>query len=243
MPWGATLLSKRGPTRRRTYGWKASSTLAALVNAVLLLVAVGAIGWEAVRRLAEPEPVANGTVLWVAAVGVAVNAGTAWLFAAGRKGDINVRGAYLHMAADAGVTIGVIVAALIIRWTGWLWLDPAVSLAIGAVILVGTWGLPRDSVNLAMGAVPAGIAPDEVKAWLASMPGVTEVHDMHIWAMGTTETALTVHLVRDDARADRELLLRVQSGCRERFGIAHPTVQLETPETAQACGLRPDHVV
>ncbi|MDJ0390772.1 cation diffusion facilitator family transporter [Roseomonas sp. E05] len=243
LAWGANWLSRQGPSRRRTYGYKASSTLAALANAVLLLVAVGAIGWEAVRRLAEPEPVASGTVLWVATVGVVVNAGTAWLFMSGRKGDINIRGAFLHMAADAGLTVGVIVAALLMGWTGWLWLDPAVSLAIAAVILVGTWGLLRDSVNLAMAAVPPGIDPDEAKAWLASLPGVTEVHDLHIWAMGTTETALTAHLVREDGRADRDLLRRIQHEARERFGIAHPTVQLETPDAAQACALRPDHVV
>jgi cobalt-zinc-cadmium efflux system protein len=243
LAWGATWLSRRRPTRRRTYGYKASSTLAALANAVLLLVAVGAIGWEAVRRLAEPGPLASGTVLWVAAVGVVVNAGTAWLFMSGGKGDINIRGAFLHMAADAGVTVGVIIAALLIRRTGWLWLDPATSLAIAAVILFGTWGLLRDSVNLAMAAVPPGIDPDEVKAWLASLPDVTEVHDLHIWAMGTTETALTAHLVREDSRADRDLLRRIQHEAREQFAITHPTVQLETPAAAQICKLRPDHIV
>ena len=244
LAWGAMHLSRRGPTRRRTYGYKSSSTLAALANAMLLLVAVGAIGWEAVQRLLEPRPVASGTVLWVAAIGVLVNAGTAFLFMSGRKVDINIRGAFLHMAADAAVTVGVILAALLIHWTGWLWLDPVVSLVIAAVILVGTWSLLRHSVDLAMDAVPPGIDPDEVRAWLAGLPGVTEVHDLHIWAMGTTETALTAHLVRgEEACLDRELLLRVQSGCQERFGIAHATVQMETPEAARACALRPDHVV
>jgi cobalt-zinc-cadmium efflux system protein len=243
LAWAAASLSKWQPTARRTYGYKASSILAALGNAVLLLVAVGAIGWEAVRRFAEPEPVASGTVLWVAAIGVAVNAGTAWLFASGRKGDVNVRGAFLHMAADAGVTVGVIAAALLIRWTGWLWLDPAVSLVIGAVILAGTWGLLRESVDLAMASVPADIDPDEVRAWLGSLPGVTEVHDLHIWAMGTTERALTAHLVRADAGGDGDLIRRVQAGASERFRIGHATVQLETAETARACGLRPESVV
>ncbi|HWX50609.1 MAG TPA: cation diffusion facilitator family transporter [Roseomonas sp.] len=244
LAWGAMHLSRRGPTRRRTYGYKASSTLAALANAVLLLVAVGAIAWEAVQRLLAPQPVASGTMLWVAAIGVVVNAGTALLFMAGRKGDLNIRGAFLHMVADAGVTVGVILAALLIRWTGWLWLDPVVSLAIAVVILIGTWSLLRQSVDLAMGAVPPGIDPDEVRAWLATLPGVTEVHDLHVWAMGTTETALTAHLVcGEETRLDRERLLRIQSGCRERFGIAHTTVQLETPEAARACALRPDHVV
>lgn len=243
LAWGAVRLSSRGPTRRRTFGYKASTILAALGNAVLLLVAVGAIGWEAVRRFAEPEPVASGTVLWVAAIGVLVNAGTAWLFASGRKGDINVRGAFLHMVADAGVTVGVIAAALVIRWTGWLWLDPAVSLAIAAVILVGTWGLLRHSLDLAMHAVPPGIDPDAVKAWLGGLPGVTEVHALHIWAIGTTDTALTAHLVRGDARGDGALIRRVQTGAQERFGIGHTTVQLETADAAEACALRPDGIV
>jgi cobalt-zinc-cadmium efflux system protein len=243
LAWGAAHLSRRRPTARRTYGYKASSTLAALANGVLLLVAIGAIGWESIHRLLHPEPVAAGVMLWVAAVGVVVNAGTAWLFMSGRHGDINVRAAFLHMAADAGVTLGVIAAALLIMWTGWLWLDPAVSLLIAAVILVGTWNLLRDSVDLAMNAVPGGIDPDEVKAWLAGLPGVMEVHDLHVWAIGTTDTALTAHLVRRDTLADRDLLLGVQCGARDRFGIAHATVQLETPDAAIDCGLRSDHVV
>lgn len=243
LAWGASHLSRRGPTTRRTYGYKASSTLAALANGVLLLIAIGAIGWESVHRLLHPEPVATGIMLWVAVAGVAVNAGTAWLFMSGRHGDINVRAAFLHMAADAGVTLGVIVAALLIMWTGWLWLDPAVSLLIAAVILVGTWNLLRDSIDLAMDAVPGGIDPDEVKAWLAGLPGVIEVHDLHVWAIGTTDTALTAHLVRHDTQADRDLLFGVQCGARDRFGIAHATVQLETPDAAINCNLRPDHVV
>lgn len=243
LAWGAASLSQRGPTRRRTYGYKASSILAALGNAALLLVAVGAIAWEAILRLFQPEPVATGTMLWVAAIGVVVNGGTAWLFASGRKGDVNIRGAFLHMVADAGVTVGVIIAALLIGWTGWLWLDPAVSLAIALVILVGTWGLLRDSVNLAMDAVPEDIDPDQVKAWLGGLPGVTEVHDLHIWAMSTTERALTAHLVRGEMVADAELIRCIQAEARERFRIGHATVQLETAEAARLCALRPDHVV
>lgn len=243
LAWGATHLSSRGPTRRRTYGYKASTTLAALGNAVLLLVAVGAIGWEAIQRLMHPEPVSTGIMLWVAAVGVVVNAGTACLFMAGRHGDINIRGAFLHMAADALVTVGVILAALLIMRTGWLWLDPAVSLLIAAVILTGTWRLLRDSIDLAMNSVPPGIDPDEVRGWLAGLPGVTEVHDMHVWAIGTTDTALTAHLVRCDIAEDRALLHGIQTGARERFGIAHSTVQLETPDAADECRLRPEHVI
>jgi cobalt-zinc-cadmium efflux system protein len=182
-------------------------------------------------------------MLWVSVAGVIVNTATALLFISGRRGDINIRAAFLHMAADAAVTLGVIVAALVIMRTGWLWLDPATSLLIAAVILVGTWRLLRDSVDLAMNAVPNAIDPDEVRLWLAGLPGVDEVHDLHIWAIGTTDTALTAHLVRCDPAIDRALLLGVQEGARLRFGIGHATVQLETPESAADCGLRPDHVV
>lgn len=243
LAWGASYLAQRGPTSRRTYGYKSTSTLAAMANGVLLLLATGAIGWESFVRLLHPEPVQTTTMLWVAAAGVVVNGSTALLFMSGRKGDINIRGAFLHMAADALVTLGVIVAALLIMATGWLWLDPAVGLVIGAVILLGTWSLLRDSVNLALDAVPEGIDPDAVRLWLGSLPGVVEVHDLHVWAIGTTDTALTAHLVRDDVQHDRRLLHDVQDGARSRFGISHATVQLETMDAASDCLLRPDHVV
>lgn len=241
--WGASFLAGRGPTTRRTYGYKSTSTLAALANAVLLLLATGAIGWESFARLLHPAPVQTTIMLWVAVAGVLVNGGTALMFMAGRKGDINVRAAFVHMAADAVVTLGVIVAALLIRATGWLWLDPAVSLVIAAVILVGTWGLLVDSANLAMDAVPEGIDPTAVRTWLGTLPGVIEVHDLHVWALGTMDTALTAHLVRGDSARDRDLLCGVQEGARQRFGIAHATVQLETPDAANDCLLRPDHVI
>ncbi|MFL5252977.1 MAG: cation diffusion facilitator family transporter [Rhodopila sp.] len=243
LAWGGAWLAGRGPTPRRTYGYKRGPVLASLANAVILLVAIGAIGLEAIRRLIEPAPVATGTILWVAVVGVIVNAGTAWLFMAGRKDDLNIRGAFLHMAADAGVTVGVIIAALLIQVTGWLWLDPAVSLLIALVVLIGTWGLLRDSVDLAMDAVPRGIDHHAVGHYFRSLPGVIEVHDLHIWAISTTETALTAHLVRVDADADGVLLHRISYEVRERFGIGHATVQFETSETAQRCELRSDHVV
>ena len=243
MAWGAAYLAGHGPTARRTYGYKSTSTLAALANSVLLLLATGAIGWESIARLLNPQPVQTTVMLWVAAAGVLVNGGTALMFMSGRKGDINVRAAFLHMAADAVVTLGVIVAALLIRATGWLWLDPAVGLVIAAVILVGTWKLLLDSANLALDAVPEGIDPVAVRHWLGTLPGVIEVHDLHVWAIGTTDTALTAHLVRDDGARDRDLLLGVQEGARQLFGIAHATVQLETPEAAGDCLLRPDHVI
>ena len=243
LAWGASVMTSRGPTARRTYGYKSTTTLAALANAVLLLLATGAIGFEAVHRLFNPEPVQTTVMLWVAAAGVVINGATALLFMSGRKNDLNVRAAFTHMLADALVTVGVIVAALLIMATGWLWLDPVVSLLIGVVILVGTWRLLRESVDLAMDAVPAGIDPAAVRDWLGTLPGVSEVHDLHVWALGTTDTALTAHLVRHDASHDRALLHDVQTGAHERFGIAHATVQLETPEAANGCLLRSDAVV
>ena len=235
--WGATWLAKRRPTSRRTYGYKRSPILASLANAVILLVAVGAIVWEAIRRLIEPEPVATGMIIWVALAGVVVNAGTAWMFMAGRKGDINIRGAFLHMAADAWVTVGVIVAALLIQWTGRQWLDPAIALVIAVVILLATWSLLRDSVNLAMDAVPSDIDPDEVRTYLRGLPGVQAVHDLHIWGMSTTETALTAHLVRPGTGLDDALLHRAAEELRKRFGIGHATFQVESGDAGHPCAL------
>ena len=235
LAWGAAALSKRGATARRTYGWRGSSILAALANAVLLLVAVGGIAWEAVRRFQEPGPVSGQTVIWVAAVGVAVNTATALLFMAGRKGDLNIRGAFLHMAADAGVSAGVVIAGIAILFTGWDWLDPAVSLVIAAVILVSTWGLLRESVNLALDAVPAGIDVHAVEAHLRGLPGVEGVHDLHIWGMSTTEAALTVHLLKPDPRDDDALLARVTNEFHDRFEIEHLTVQWERGGDPRPC--------
>ncbi len=244
LAWGAARLARRAPTLRRSYGWRRASILAALGNAMLLLVAVGAIGLEAIDRLSEPAPVLTGAMLWVAMAGLLVNGGTALLFLRGREHDLNRQGAFLHMMADAGVTVGVILAALLIGATGWTWLDPAVALAIAAVILVGTWSLLRDSVDLAMDATPRGIDPAEVEAWLAALPGVVSVHDLHIWAMSTTETALTAHLVRPNAGApDDAFLAEAARGLRARFGIAHPTLQVERGDAAHPCPLAPAEVV
>ena len=243
LAWGAVWLAKRQPTAKRTYGYKRGPIMASLANAVILLVAVGAIVYEAVARLITPQPVITGTIVWVALVGVFVNAGTAWLFMKGRRGDLNIRGAFLHMAADAGVTVGVIVAALLIAATGWQWLDPAVSLLIAAVILIGTWGLLRESVDLAMDAVPPDIDQDAVRAYLCALPGVTEIHDLHVWAMSTTETALTVHLVRPGCGTDDAFLHQVCHDLHDRFAIGHPTVQVEDGDPAQPCKLAPAHVV
>lgn len=243
LAWGTAVLATRRPTARHTYGFRSSTILAALANAVLLLVAIGAIGWEAVRRFAHPEPVVAGTMVGVAVVGIVINTATALLFMSGRKHDLNVRGAFLHMAADAGVSLGVVLAGLAIGATGWLWLDPVISLAIVVVIAVGTWGLLRDSTNLALAAVPAPIDRDEVEVYLRALPGVTEVHDVHIWGMSTTDTALTAHLIRPVVADDDALLLDVSRVLRERFGIAHPTVQIERGHGPHPCALAPDHVV
>lgn len=192
--WGASSLTRRQPTARFTYGLKSSSILAALFNAIILLVAVGGIAWEALRRIAEPEPVVGVTVMTVAAIGIVINGLTALLFMSGRHGDLNVRGAFLHMAADAAISAGVVLAGLAIILTGLIWIDPVVSLLIVIVIVWGTWGLLRDSVIMSLHAVPAGIEPDAVRDFLERLPGVARIHDLHVWPMSTTETALTCHL-------------------------------------------------
>jgi cobalt-zinc-cadmium efflux system protein len=227
LAWGASCLTRTAPTKRRTYGLRSSSILASLANAIILLVAIGAIGWEAIRRFAEPVSVPGNIVILVAAIGVLINGATALLFMKGREHDLNIKGAFLHMAADAGVSGGVIIAGFAINLTGAQWIDPMVSLLIVVVIAVSTWGLLRDSVNLAMDAVPEGIDPEAVRSYLSQQPGVSQVHDLHIWAMSTTETALTAHLVKPDAAIDDELLACICHELRRRFGIDHATIQLE----------------
>jgi cobalt-zinc-cadmium efflux system protein len=227
LAWGANFLSRRKPSKHRTYGWHGSSILAAMLNAVILLLAVGAIAWEAVKRIAHPAPVAGATVIIVAVIGMAINTATALLFRSGRKSDLNIRGAFLHMAADAAVSAGVAVAGAAILLSGWQWLDPALSLLIAAVILAGTWGLLRESVNLALDAVPAGIDRGAVEAYLQSLPGVSAVHDLHIWGLSTSEAALTAHLVKAAAADDDALIAQASRELHERFKIAHSTLQWE----------------
>ncbi len=239
--WGAIHIGKSLPTKRRTYGLRRSSILAALTNAVVLLVVVGGITWEAIGRMFQPEAVAGTTVMWVAAAGVVINTISALLFMAGRKHDLNIRGAFLHMAGDAAVSVGVIIIGLAIHLTGWHWLDPAVSIVIGGVIVWGTWGLLRESVNLALDAVPTGIDPHAVEEYLAGLPGVQAVHDLHIWGMSTTEAALTAHLVMPQPPADDKFLHEVSHELHERFEISHATVQIEHGEIE--CHLAPAHVV
>lgn len=231
--WAASALAKKPPSTRFTYGLRSTSILAALANALLLLVAVGAIGWEAVQRFWAPEPVGGMTVIVVAAAGIVVNGATALLFASGRKGDLNIRGAFLHMTADAAVSAGVVVAGIGMIATGWLWLDPLASLVIALVILWGTWGLLKDSTMLSLAAVPPGIDHAAVQRFLAGLPGVAAVHDLHIWAMSTTETALTGHLVVPGGHPGDQFLLGVADELAARFGIGHTTLQVETSaETA-----------
>ena len=235
LAWGAVALAKRPATARRTYGLRKGTILASLANAGLLLAGVGAVAWEAIGRFGEPQPVATGWMAAVAAIGVIINTATALMFMRGRKDDLNVRGVYLHMAADAGVSAGVVVAALVIQLTGWLWLDPAVTLAVLAIIVAGTWGLLRDSLDMALDAAPRGIDPAAVRAALDAWPGVTDVHHLHIWAMSTTETALTAHLVAPRAAPG---LLQLANAKLGALGIGHVTLQIE--QTAEDdCGGHP----
>ncbi len=240
MAWTASILVKRLPTPRHTYGLRRSSVLAALFNAIFLLVSIGAIAWESVRRLLVPDHVAAWTVIWVSVIGIVINTATALLFMSGRKDDLNIRAAFLHMAADAGVSAGVVLAGFAILSTGWTWIDPVVSLAIVAVILVGTWDLLRDSMNLALDAVPEGIDLRQIHLYFAQLPGVTGVHHLHVWGLSTTETALTVHLVLSDPRLNDDFLRTIRHDLHEQFEIAHTTVQFESAlcETGD-CGSGP----
>jgi cobalt-zinc-cadmium efflux system protein len=249
LAWGASLLCERRPTARRTFGWRRSSILAALSNALVLLLTCGGIAWEAIQRLQNPTPVATNTVMAVAAIGIVINTISALVLmrsaGASEHGseDLNLRGAILHMASDAAVSLGVVLAGLAIVLTGWNWLDPLVSLGITAIIVLGTWNLLRESVNLAMDGVPIGIEPAAVRAYLAALPGVQEAHDLHIWAMSTTETAMTVHLVMPTGHPGDGFIRQVDGDLRHRFGIAHPTLQIELGNGETHCRLAPDHVV
>lgn len=240
--WAATILAKRKPGGRYSYGLRSSSIVAALINALFLLVAITVIAVEAVQRFSEPATVAGRTVIIVAAIGIVINTATALLFMRGSKGDINIRGAFLHMAADAAVSAGVVVAGFVILSTGWSWIDPVVSLAIVAVIAIGTWGLLRDSVNMSLHAIPPGVDQDEVADFLRAQPQVAEIHDLHIWSMSTTETALTAHLVTPAGFPGDVFTADLARQLKERFQIDHPTIQIET-SAAIDCALEPDDVV
>lgn len=242
MAWGAVLLAKRKPSERYTYGLQSSSILAALANAVLLLVACGGISWEAVLRFSNPEPIASNTVMIVAAIGIAINGITALLFMSGSKDDLNIRAAFLHMAADALVSLGVVISGAVMAYTGWLWLDPLVSIAIALVIILGTWGLLKDSFGLALHAAPKHISTLKVKEYLASLTEVKEVHDLHIWAMSTNETAMSAHLLVKNAHPGDKFLRDVAHILEHDFRIGHSTIQIEIGDHTE-CNLAPDDVV
>jgi cobalt-zinc-cadmium efflux system protein len=239
LAWWAHYAATRPPTESRTYGLRRATILSALANAILLLTAAGAISWEAFRRFFEPVAVEGGIVIAVAAIGIAVNAGVAVMFISGGKQDLNIRGAFLHMASDAVVSAAVVVAGILIVFTGWQLLDPAVSLLINGVIVWGTWRLLAESLDLAMDKVPAEIDVGAVRAYLESLPGITTVHDLHVWALSTTETALTVHLVNPEAVVDDEQLSRVRATLEDRFNICHSTIQLELGDPEHPCQQEP----
>jgi len=243
LAWGASRLARRPPSRRYTWGFRRTTIYAALVNAVLLLIACGAILWEAWHRLRSPAPVAGPVMIAVAAVGVVINTLTALLFIRGRERDANLRGAFLHMAADAAVSVGVVVAGIAIMLTGRTWIDPLVSIALTVAIVVGTWDLFRESIDLALDAVPRGVDPDAITAALASIPGVGEVHDLHIWAASTSEVSLTAHLVVPDATGHESVLAAATDLLRDRFQIAHTTIQLEAEDACRCCVQRPAEVL
>ncbi len=242
LAWGAIAASRRPPSSRYTYGFRSSSILAALANAIILLIAVGAIALEAIRRFFYTEPVSAGIVMAAAAAGILINGATAMLFLRGREHDLNIRGVFLHMAADAGISLGVLISGAIIYFTGWVWFDPLTSLLVSAVIVHGTWGLLRDSMNMALQAVPQNIDPDAVRTRLEQLPGVVCIHDLHIWPMSTTETALTCHLVMPAGHPGDAFIANVAGSLHREFGIHHTTLQIECDE-ASACELAPDHVV
>ena len=234
LAWGGAALVRRGPNARFSYGLKKSSILAALLNALLLMVAMGAIIAEAIHRLSAPQPTDGQTVMVVAAIGIAINSITAMLFARGRKHDINVRGAYLHMVADAAVSAGVVLAGFLMLATGRLWIDPVTSLVVAAIILWGTWDLLVEATTMTLAGVPKGINSDQVGRALETLPGVTAAHHLHIWSISTTETALTVHLVVAED-VDRDKLIRQANAyVHQLFGISHSTIQVERPDLDHA---------
>lgn len=242
LSWGTAVLSRRGPSGRFTYGLRSSSILAALANSIILLVVTGGIAWEAIWRISHPAQVVGGIVVAVAAIGIFVNGGTALLFSSG-TGDLNVKSAFFHLAADALVTAGVVAAGIVIWLTNWLWLDPVVSLVVSAVIVFGTWGLLRSAIGLALDAVPEGLDAAAVRAHLLALPGVAGLHDLHIWGMSTTETALTCHLIMPDGHPGDTVLNEIAQQLHQRFGIQHATIQIELADSDDACALTPEHVV
>lgn len=235
LAWGAGILAKKAATERRTYGFRKATVMAALISSIMLLIALGAIGWESINRMLNPRPVEGMTVIVVAGIGVVINTITALLFFKGQKHDLNIRGAFLHMAADAAVSLGVVIAGLFILFKGWLWIDPLVSLLIVAIILIGTWRLFRESFNYAMDAVPENVDLPGIQQYLLGIDQVDSLHDLHIWPLSTSETALTVHLVIKNNPLDNALLSQLQHDLHDLFAIEHATIQLESIEEGNFC--------
>lgn len=239
LAWGGALAGKLRPGERYTYGFKRATILAAFFNAILLLVAMGSLGWEALQRLQSPQPTHGWTIMAVAGVGIVVNTATALMFMRGREMDLNIRGAFMHMAADALVSLGVVIGGALVLWRGWWWIDPVMSLAIALIIVWGTWSLFKQSLHLLFDGVPAGVDLGRVRQLLLNLPGVADVHDLHVWAMGTADTALTAHLVLNDGATDAgQLLQTAEHALHDHFDIRHATLQLETPAYALQCTLR-----
>jgi cobalt-zinc-cadmium efflux system protein len=243
LAWGASVLAQRPPSNRYTYGLRRSSILAALLNSIILILAMGGIAWEAIGRFNNLTSIPGTTIIWVAGIGVVINTATALLFLSGREQDLNIKGAFLHMAADALVSLGVVLTGIAILTTGWLWFDPAISLIIVVVVVAGTWQLLQDSLSLSLDAVPNHIEPAAVKTFLAEIPGVDRVHDLHIWAMSTTQTALTVHLVMPDGHPGDRFLAHISQELHHHFGIEHSTIQIEIDDSETSCFYEPEYHV
>ena len=241
LAWGASVLATRAATERRTYGFRKATVMASLVSAIILLIALGGITWEAIGRFLQPKPVAGTTVIVVAAIGFVINTLTALLFVKGQHHDLNLRAAFLHMAADAGVSLGVVIAGIFITVYGTLWIDPVLSLLIVAVIFVGTWGLLRESINYAIDAVPRGVDVPAIKQYLLSIECVVRIHDLHVWPLSTTVVALTVHLVVENDHIDNDFLLSLQQHLHDHFGIEHATIQVESAMGENVCMLDRHH--
>lgn len=241
--WGAVILAKRLPSERYTYGLQSASILAALGNAFLLLVACGGIGWEAILRFYQPAEVRSTTIMMVATVGIFINGFTAWLFMAGRKKNLNIRGAFLHLAADAFISLGVVIAGAIMLKTNWQWLDPSVSLIISIIIVIGTWELLRDALSLSLHAAPKHINTAQVKKFLADFKGVEEVHDLHIWAMSTTNVALSAHLLMPCGHPGDSFIKKITHELEDKFNITHTTIQIEIGDASIACRFAPEEIV
>jgi len=240
LAWGANILAHKAKTEKRTYGYGKATVLASLLSAILLLVAIGGITWEAINRIFEPQPIEGMTIIVVAGIGILINTLTALLFIKDQKHDLNIRGAFLHMAADAGISLAVVLAGILIMYGGWLWIDPAISLFIAVVILFATWGLFKESVNYSMDGVPQHIDNDGIKQYLTNFPHVVAIHDLHIWPLSTTEIALTVHLIVDVNHINNDFLSKIQHHLCEVFQIDHSTIQVEASKNENNCMLQDD---